>query len=144
MIPIQLQEFIIIYLRYSAHFHSYKTSKDFKAELNMLLKAFGNVYLIELTSKLLLEYLRMRGKKSIYVHSKCLRYLKSVFNWAVQQQFLTENPCKNIKPIKLPEKQPLFISNSDFQTLLDAMDNKDLKDIVIFAVNTGLLEATNG
>jgi len=138
VIPIQLQDFIIIYLRHSAHFHSYKTSKDFKAELNMLLKDVGNVYLTELTSKLLLEYLRDRGKKSIYVHSKCLRYLKSVFNWAVQQQFLTENPCKNIKPIKIPEKQPLFISKSDFQTLLDAIDNKDLKDIVIFAVNTGL------
>jgi len=138
VIPIKLQDFINLYLRDSDRIHTYKTAKDFERELNMLLQEVGNFYLSEITPKLLSEYVRKRGQKSIYVHSKCLRYLKAIFNWAVQQQYLTENPCKNIKPIKIPEKQPLFLSKSDFQSLLNATDNKDLKDIVIFAVNTGL------
>jgi len=138
VIPITLQDFINLYLRNTACIHTYKTAKDFERELNMLSQEVGNCYLTELTSNLVSEYVRKRGQKSIYVHSKCLRYLKAIFNWAVQEQYLTENPCKNIKPIRIPEKQPLFITSSDFQTLVDVIDNKDLKEVVIFAVNTGL------
>jgi len=138
VIPINLKDFINLYLRSTGRIHTYKTAKDFERELNMLLKEVDNCFLSELTPKFVSEYVRKRGQKSIYVHSKCLRYLKAIFNWAVQQQYLTENPCKHIKPIRIPEKQPLFITSSDFQTLVDVIDNKDFKDLVIFAVNTGL------
>ncbi|MGB5847252.1 MAG: site-specific integrase, partial [Ignavibacteriaceae bacterium] len=69
---------------------------------------------------------------------KSLRYLRSAFNWAITEKYLIENPCKDIKPIKIPEKQPLFFSETDFQILIKSIDGKDIRDIVIFAVNTGL------
>ena len=138
VISIQLQSFISLFLINSASVHTYHTSKDYKSELNTLLKYVGNVQLNELTTKVLSEYLRERGKKSVYTNSKSLRYLKSVFTWAVKEKYLSENPCKDMKPIKLPEKQPLFLSEADFQILINTIDNRVLRDICIFAVNTGL------
>lgn len=84
------------------------------------------------------EYIRERGRISQHTSSKSLRYLKSIFNWAVIEQYLIENPCKSIRPIRVPEKLPLFITETDFQVLLDTIKNRDLKHVVIFAVNTGL------
>ena len=49
-----------------------------------------------------------------------------------------ENPCKGIKRFKIPDKQPLFFSETDFEILLRVIDNRDIKDLVTFAVNTGL------
>ena len=138
VIPIQLQDFINKFLYYSSSIHTYKTSKDYKSELNILMKFAGNIQVNDFNYKKVSEYVRERGRKSIYASSKSLRYLKSIFNWAVSEQYLTENPCKTIKPIKVPEKQPLFLTESDFQPLIDKIQSKDLKDIVIFAVNTGL------
>jgi site-specific recombinase XerD len=84
------------------------------------------------------EYLRERGKVSVHTSSKALRYLKSFFNWAITEQYLLENPCRNIKPIKVPQKQPLYLTESELEELLEVMDNKDLRDVVIFGCHTGL------
>lgn len=98
----------------------------------------NNIQVNEITPKLVNDYLRARGKKSIYTSSKSLRYLRSAFNWAITEKYLTENSCKDIKPIKIPEKQSLFFLETDFQFLIKSNDSKDIRDIVIFAVNTGL------
>jgi len=138
VILISLQYFINNYLYYSASFHAYKTSKDYKCELGILMRFTNNIQVNEITPKLVNDYLRERGKKSIYTSAKSLRYLRSIFNWAITEKYLIENPCKDIKPIKIPEKQPLFFSETDFQILIKSIDSKDIRDIVIFAVNTGL------
>ena len=99
IISVQLEAFINSFLIYSSNVHTYHTSKDYKSELNTLIKHFGNIHLNELTPKLLSDYLRERGKISVYTNSKSLRYLKSIFTWAVKEQYLSENPCKDMKPI---------------------------------------------
>ena len=38
----------------------------------------------------------------------------------------------------MPEKQPLYFSKLDYKTLLDTVDNPQLKDIIIIAANTGM------
>ncbi len=138
IISIRLSEFINKFRSHSAYAHSYSTSKDYISELNQFAKFTSNIHINEITQKNVNEYLRERGKISVYTSSKALRYLKSIFNWAIIEQYLTENPCKNIKPIKTPEKQPLFLSEKDFETLINSVKEKDLKDVIIFAANTGL------
>ena len=71
-------------------------------------------------------------------HGEILQILHQAFNYAVNNGYLVSNPCKGIKRFKLPEKQPLFYTKEDFQKLLDAIDNEDLRDLVLFAVNTGM------
>jgi integrase len=51
---------------------------------------------------------------------------------------MVQNFCKGIKRPRLPEKLPVFYTRDEFQKLVDGAQSQDLKDIFIFAVNTGL------
>ena len=64
-----------------------------------------------------------------------------MFNWAVDNNYLNSNPSNKIKRLKTPEKLPVFFSKNDFETLISFIESEDLKDLVIFAVNTGLRQA---
>lgn len=136
--PINLKEFANEFRSHSALIHSYKTGRDYQSVFNKLIKSFGNVPLTDLTENSISDYLKERNKISLYTSSKDLRYLRSCLGYAVKKKYLLFNPCSNIKSIKVPEKQPLFLSETDYQVLLNTIDNKDIKDVVIFAVNTGL------
>lgn len=54
------------------------------------------------------------------------------------QGYLTENPCQSFKRFKLPKKQPLFFNELQFDLLLNTIKEQDIKDLVVFAVQTGL------
>jgi integrase len=139
VIQITLKDFYFQYLKYSESIHSSKTTKTIRVTFNFLLRHFGNVLLSEITPKKLDTYFQERIKyNSIYAARKDLINLSSSLNYAVKQKYLTDNPCKGFKRFKIPEKQPLFFSEIDFEVLLRVIDEPDIKDLVIFAVNTGL------
>ena len=75
---------------------------------------------------------------SIYAARKDYINLSSSFTKAIQDGYLKDNPCKMIKRFKIPEKQPLFFAEPEYQILLNAIDDKLVKDMVIIAANTGL------
>jgi len=64
--------------------------------------------------------------------------LGSAFNKAIAEKYLLVNPSDGINRFRIPEKQPLFFTEPDFQILINAIDNRDLRDIIEFALNTGL------
>lgn len=136
--PITLKDFKNLFRSYSALNHSYKTGKDYQSVFTKLMEFTGDIQISNITYNTITDYLKKRREHSLETVSKDLRYLKCAFNWAVEQNYLLSNPCAKIKPIKIPEKQPLFFSRSEFQKLMETIDNQDLKHIVLFAVNTGL------
>ena len=100
---------------------------------------FGNVLISEITRNTLEEYFNKRIKNSsIFAARRDLINTSAAFNYAVNSGYLVTNPCKGIKRYKLLERQPLFYTKEDFNELLDAIDSEDLKDLVLFAVNTGM------
>lgn len=137
-IPISLKEFANQFRSHSALIHSYKTGKDYQFVFKKLIESVGNIPLTDLSETLISNYLKVRTQISIYTAAKDLRYFKSAFNYAVNQKYLLVNPCSKIKNIKAPERQPLFMTANEFETLLAVIDDKVIKDIVIFAINTGL------
>ena len=137
--PIQIKEFGFYYLRQrEAHFTE-KTIKVYQTTFKYLEDYFGNIQISEITQNKLEEYFNNRIKtSSIFASRRDMINISSAFNYAVNNGFLLTNPCKGIKRYKLPERQPLFYSKEDFSKLIDAIDNQDLKDLVLFAVNTGM------
>lgn len=135
---ILLDEFVRKFLMYSETIHSPKTTRDYRNTFNQLKKYFGNPQLQDITTQQLNEFLMFRSKVSVYVRAKDLRYLKSSFNYAVDNEVLLDNPCKKIKQVKTPQKQPVFLDKDSYKKLLDSITNEDFKDLVEFAVNTGL------
>lgn len=138
-IPIKLKQFSFDFLRHSEPLYSFKTIKTFKTTFNLLQNHFCDISLSELTTPRIEEYLFTRLKNSfVYAARHDLSNLNCAFNKAVRTGYLLSNPCQGIKRFKIPEKQPMFYSIEDFNKLINAIDERDLKDLTIFAVNTGL------
>lgn len=138
-IPIALKDFLWKFLLYAEPTHTDSTIRNYKTTFKFVKLFFGNIQLSEITTLKLQEYFQKRYKdSSIFAVRKDHINLSSAFSWAVDQKYLLENPCRKIKRYKLPEKLPLYFSEKEFERLLETIDNDDIKDLVIFAVKTGL------
>jgi len=73
------------------------------------------------------------------------RILKSAFNKAILWDYIKQNPLQKIKLSKIPEKTNLYISESEFNSIIEKTKSEILKDVFLFAYNTGvrLSELTN-
>ena len=139
MIPISFIDFQFHFLKYSESIHSAKTTKVFKTTFKFLIHYFGNLQLRELTTNKINDFLQYRvNTSSIYAARKDLINLSSALNKAVNEKYLLESPCNKIKRIKIPEKQPLFFSETEYQLLFKSITLLILRDITGFVVNTGL------
>lgn len=138
-IPITLKQLRWEYLKYSESFHTWKTTLTYRTTFNKVLKYFGDIPLTELSRKRIEEYIQDEIR-TVSIHSarKELINIKSFLNWSVNSNYLLENPSKTLKRIKVPEKLPVYYSKEEFQKLLSVIEDQDIKDLVIFAVNTGL------
>jgi integrase len=139
IISISLEQFRFKTLKRCELTHSAKSCKCYRTSFNYFLKYFGNLQLNEISKSKMQDYLESRFKEtSIYAARKDLINLKAAFNIAVEDKHILINPCKGIKQFKIPEKQPLFISKAEYETLCNTIDDKEFKDFVIIAANTGM------
>ncbi len=138
-IPIKLKDFFREFLKYSESVHRPKHTETLEASFNVIMRYFGDIALSELTITSLQKYAEDR-LRSVSVHSvkRDKANLSSAFSYAISRKYLLDNIAKMIRHPKLPEKQPSFLGDYEFDLLLDKVKEADLKDLFIFAVNTGL------
>lgn len=67
-----------------------------------------------------------------------LSKMKAVLNTAVRWKLIQSNPMNEIKFVKEPERFPPFFSQSSLQQLLLTIKEKWLKEVITFAILTGL------
>ena len=74
-----------------------------------------------------------------------LTVIKTFFQWAVNEDYLEKNPCKNIKPIKYQRKAPEHLTDMELELLRNACVTPREQAIVEFFYSTGcrLSEAIN-
>jgi len=141
IVPITLSKFRFEFLKHSEAIHSPKTTKTFVTTFKYMLEFFGDPIINDLTERDIRRYIDYRIKTpSIYQARKDLINISSSFTWAVNEEYLIENPCINIKRLKPPQKLPLFFSRIELEQLLKVISNEEFKALVIVAVNTGLRE----
>lgn len=139
IIPKLLSQFISEFLDYSKMVHTPKTVFAYRNSLKYLQKYFGERLISQISKNEMITYLDIRLRESsIYQARKDLICFSSCFNYALTRNLIVENPCKGIKRIKLPQKQPLFFTEEEFSSLVNIIDKPVIRDIAIFAVNTGL------
>ena len=136
---ISLTKFRDEFLEHSLTIHSEKTTNDYRLLFTALARHFGDLQLTGFMRSTIENYVEGRLRDtSPYTARRELAYLSSMFNYAIPKNYLLTNPCKGIKKPRLPEKLPLFFSREEFQVLLTNIHDETMKDIVLFAVNTGL------
>jgi len=137
--PLTLKQFRWKFLKHSESIHAWKTTLDYKSTFNEMESYFGNILLTEFTHRSIEEFIQMKIRKvSLHTGRRHLINIKAMLSKAVAHGYLESNPAKNIKRIKPPERLPLFFTREEFDELLKVIDNNDWRDIVEFAVNTGL------
>lgn len=137
--PITLKEFSFQYLKHSELLHTWKTTLTYRTTFNLMYDYFGSIQLSELSKNRIEDFINYRVKKvSLYAGRKDLINIKAMLNWAVDNNYLNANPANKIKRLKTPEKLPVFFKKEDFEKLISTIESEDLRDLVIFAVNTGL------
>jgi integrase len=139
VIPITIVQFQFRYFRYIEPIYTTKTLKGIKSSFRMLIKHFGDINIYLLTKEKMEDYLYARLKAtSPYSVRKDYVYLSQAFKRAMSEGYLNYNPCQGIRTPKLPERLPVFFSKEEFNKLYSTIDDPDLQDLVLFAVNTGL------
>jgi len=136
---ISLSNFSWKFLKYSESVHTNKTLINFKRTFKYFIDYTGNLDLLEITRKNVLDYLDYRIRNpSIYQARIDLINLSSAFNRAINEGYLLINPCSKIKQFKLPQKAPKYFSEDEYQILLDSIKEKWFKNIVELAYNSGM------
>lgn len=66
-----------------------------------------------------------------------LTVLKTFFQWAVNEDYLEKNPCKNIKPVKYQRKRPEHLTDMELELLRNSCESERETAIIEFFYSTG-------
>lgn len=141
-IDITLTHFTIKFLAYSERIHSYKHTKSMRTSLNGLYNKLGDLNINDISNELISNYIEERMKSvTPYTIRRDLTTLSVAFKWAIKKKYHTVNVTDGIERPRLPERLPIYFTRNEFDTLINSIENNDLKELVIFAVYTGLRQS---
>lgn len=141
-IAISVKDFLFQFLCYSESVHSPKHTHSLRATFKAFTTYLPNTQLDEINQQTIQGFVDARLKRvSSYSVKRDIADLSSAFSWGISKNYLITNYCQNIKKPKIIEKIPTFFSENGLNRLLAVVENRDLKDLIRFAVNTGLRQS---
>lgn len=134
-----LSKFKEEYLSYSVGVHSPKTYLCYKIALEQFLAFLGDKILRDVGVQDIEQFLTFKiSSTSKWSGRKYYAHLASAFQHAIVWDKLTINPFKKVKKPRIPELLPKYFTWEDISKLLNVADDKDMKDIIILAISTGM------
>ena len=134
-----LSAFVTDFLGYAASTYSTATVELFKHALCRFQANVGDLPLGDITARHVDRYKAMRlsrvGPTTVSIE---LRALRSIFNTAIRWELTQANPFKNVALPRLPQQMPAYITRDEFSRLRGTMKEPWLKELVEFAVLTGM------
>lgn len=136
---VSFDAFRLEFLAFAEQNLSSSTVRLYKA----ILARFGGILrgasVDEVTAEVIDKYKTKRLKEVSPVSVNVdLRMLKAAFATARRWGFLKRNPFDDIQMVRVPERAPLHLSQEELEKLLSSIRENWLREIVIFAVLTGL------
>jgi integrase len=134
-----LATFIAEYLRHVEAVKAKGTLRINRSILKSFLQFAGDAPLSKITPLLVDRFKAERlGKVSPVTLNIELRALRAAFNQAVRWSMIEGNPFTKVRLASVPEAIPRYFTKEDFQKLLSVIKEGWLRDVVIFAVLTGM------
>ncbi len=116
----------------------YSTTLIYKRVLNDMLKVIGNKPLNLITPIDIESYkaarLQLVSPSTVNID---LLTIKAIFNLAIRFNWMSANPAKPIKKIKIDEKEIIAFSDSEIQNILSKIEDDNFKNVVLFGLLTG-------
>lgn len=134
-----IDQFADEYREYSRGVFSKGTHYLHGLALRELIAVTGNIPLRQVTPTHL-DLLKSRLTQQVNppTANERLSKLKAILNSAVRWRLIESNPMNEIKLVKEPERVAPFFSHSSLQQLLLTIKETWLKEVITFAVLTGL------
>jgi site-specific recombinase XerD len=138
---ISLSGFVEEFLCYAKATFAPRNVENYERVFKHLLHFLGDKQLKEIDLHRIEKFKVLRLKRtSPTTVSIDLRAIKAAFNKAVDWNYIDKNPCKKVSPIKIPDRTPSYLAKADFRRLYYGIKEEWLRDIVLFAVVTGMRE----
>lgn len=134
-----LNEFIEEFLDYSKSRKAFSTWVRDKIVFKGFYAFTGNRSLDSIDKRLIDQFLQERvGRLRKTTVNIDLRHLKAAFSKAVEWGHVQTNPVKALKPFEVPQSAPKYLNEQQFKKILMVIQYQPLKEIVLFAANTGV------
>jgi len=136
---IRLSEFIEKYQKYSAATKAKNTFLLDGHSLRVLKEFIGDIYLKNITYKMVEDFKlrRIEQVKSASVNLE-LRHLKAAFEMARKWGYISSNPFRDVKQIKIKSNNlPKFLTRDQVKKLLDVIPEGNFKELIQLYLYTG-------
>ncbi|OGU85869.1 MAG: hypothetical protein A2279_07320 [Stygiobacter sp. RIFOXYA12_FULL_38_9] len=135
---IHLIDFMNEYSDYVMQTKSKSYVRSIKLSFKMLIEFSGNIPLVRLDLHTIDKFITHTFARTPRGASLYYRTLKAAFSKAVLWNYLSENPLKKIKAPKVSKAFPVFISETELQTILEKTKEEYLRSVFITAFYTGM------
>jgi len=137
-----LEEFFNEFMVYSNSYYSHNGFLSIKITLKAFLLFCGNIRIEEISKKTVIKFIEERMQHlSPPTIRRDICNLSSAFKWGILNEYLKENYATGIPKPKIVQKLPIYFSDSEIKLLLDNTSSNDLKELFLFAINSGLRES---
>lgn len=134
-----LSQFVEDFLRFATMNYSKANCTVYLMSFNSFRPIIGDRRLSSITPRDVDHFKteRLRKISAVSVNIE-LRTLRAAFNAAIRWHVIDSNPFKNVALLPIPQKPPSYFSKESLAKLLAIIKESWLKDIVLFAVLTGM------
>ncbi|MGM0612818.1 MAG: tyrosine-type recombinase/integrase [Bacteroidota bacterium] len=146
---VQLITEFLAYIKHERRYseHTIKAyGRDLHEYADYIQQSYGKITLESHTHLIIrswLSYLLAQGLQAKTVSRK-MSSLKSFFKYCLQNEYISHNPTSKLKPLKIPQRLPVFVQEKEMQKLFTEADFKDnffgIRDYTILNLlyNTGM------
>jgi site-specific recombinase XerD len=137
---VTLSEFTSDFLKHADSIYTPGNVVLYEYALAYFREVAGDIALGAVTQKHVDEFKASRlavGRSAVTVNRE-VRSLRAAFSFAVRWQLIGSNPFSGVQLVKVPDRLPTFLSRDDFQKLFGMIKENWLRELVFFAVSTGL------
>jgi site-specific recombinase XerD len=135
---LHLTEFRDEYIDYIIQTKSKSYVRSVKLSFKMLIAFTSDILLNRLDLRTVDKFITITFSRTPRGASLYYRTLKAAFSKAVLWNYISENPLKKIKAPKVAKSFPVFISETELQSILESTKEEYLKSLFITAFYSGM------
>ena len=137
-----LSEFENKFLEFAKNNFAHYTRNIYKLVVREMIRIVGDLRINKYSMRHIDQYKSTR-QETLMPRSvnRELQALRSLMYLAVRWEYLKQNPFSNVKMCRVPESKPKFLNRTQAVHFINVITEGWLRDLVFFAINTGLRRA---
>ncbi len=140
---IKLSEAIQQFLEFKSR--TMRSVRRYQSSFKALLRIIGDIPLAQIKPATIRKFQEKRlqedgprGPITTQTVNRDVAALSSLFTWAVEREYVTENPCLKVKKLKEPPAREIVLTLEEIQKLLNTPTTSRMKLLFLISLTTGM------